>query len=374
MRRPPIPQLVLYALVGCLTLAVLFGASTSGAAFGAYNPAWDGTADLRTVAADSGESTVTLSTAPYTEQQPSETVAVVLAPTDAYSTADSTAIRQFVRDGGTLLIADNFGPTTETPPEGNALLTAVGASARFNGALLRDEREYDRAPALPIAANVSSHPYTQGVDQLILNYGTAVDPNGAEPLVRTSPFAYIDRNRSGTLDGNETLQRYPVVTVEPVGDGQVIAAGDPSIFINSMLNRGDNAQFATALFQAHDHTILDYSTSSGNPPVAVLLLVFQNAPLAQALVGGLGVSLIWGVNGRVSVRSWLHTILAGIDRGPLARYRSSADRSAADHTPPLTEAALLTYLEQQYPEWDEDRLRRVVAGIIQEEDSTSDDE
>jgi hypothetical protein len=352
----------------------MIGASTSGVAFGAYNPAWDGTADLRGVAATNGESTVTLSTTPYTQQQPSETIAVVLAPTESYSPTDIAAIRQFIRDGGTLLIADNFGPTTDTTPEGNDLLEAVGATARFDGALLRDEQEYDRSPALPITDAVSPHPYTQGVDELVLNYGTAVTPNGATPLVETSSFAYLDRNRSGSLDGNETLQQYPVVTVEAVGDGQVVAVSDPSIFINSMLERGDNAQFAAALFQAHERTILDYSTSSGNPPLSVLLLIFQNSAVAQALVGGIGMGVLWGVSGRIAVRSWLQTIGAGVARGPLTRYVTADDRSPAVQTPPLTEAELRAYLEQRYPEWEEDRVRRVVAGIIQEEDSTSDDE
>lgn len=373
MRRPSVPQLVLYTLTGCLILAIIVGASTSGAAFGAYNPAWDGTADLRDVADANGDSTVTLSTAPYT-QQPSETIAVVLAPTDSYSSTDIAAIRQFVRDGGTLLIADNFGPTTETPPEGNDLLEAVGATARFDGALVRDEQEYDRSPALPIADAVSPHPYTQGVDQLVLNYGTAVEPNGATPLVETSSFAYLDQNRSGSLDGNETLQQYPVVTVESVGDGQVVAMSDPSIFINSMLDRGDNAQFAATLFQAHEQTILDYSASGGNPPLSVLLLIFQNSAIAQAVVGVIGVGVLWGVSGRVAIRSLLETVAAGVARGPLTRYLTAGDRSPAVQTPPLTEDELRAYLEQRYPEWDEGRVRRVVAGIIQEEDGSSDDE
>lgn len=374
MRRPSVPQLVLYTLTGCLILVIIVGASTSGAAFGAYNPAWDGTADLRGVADANGESSVTLSTAPYTQQQPSETIAVVLSPTDSYSPTDIAAIRQFVRDGGTLLIADNFGPTTDTSPEGNDLLDAVGATARFDGALLRDEQEYDRSPALPIADAVSSHPYTQGVDQLVLNYGTAVTPNGATPLVESSSFAYLDRNRSNSLDGNETLQRYPVVTVEAVGEGQVVAVSDPSIFINSMLDRGDNAQFAAALFQAHEAIVLDYSASSGNPPLSVLLLILQNSAIAQAVVGGIGMAVLWGGRERIAVRSWLQTIVAGIARGPLSRYVTTGDRSPAAQTPPLTEAELRAYLKQRYPEWDEDRVRRVVAGIIQEEDGTSDDE
>jgi len=82
---------------------------------------------------------------------------------------------------------------------GNALLSDVGATARLDGALLRDERNYYRSPALPVAQPVEEHPYTSGATDLTLNYGTAVTPNDATTLVRTSEFAYLDTDRSGSL-------------------------------------------------------------------------------------------------------------------------------------------------------------------------------
>lgn len=372
MRRPPLPRLLLYALTATLLCAVVIAASTSGAAFGAYNPAWDGTANLRDTAASHSETTISLDGEAYITDQPDQTLAVVLAPTTPYDTEDAASMRQFVENGGTLLVADNFGPTTDDPPYGNTLLANVGATARFDGALLRDERNYYRSPALPIAQPVSDHPYTTGVSDVTLNYGTAVVPNDAETLVRTSEFAYRDVDRSEDLSGGEELARYPVVTVEPVGDGQVIAVGDPSIFINAMLDREGNSAFVAALAQAHERVIFDYSQSGSQPPVSVALLVLRETPLLQALVGAIGVALGWGVVARPA------SLTRGRDRlaAAVSVRNIGSDASLAHETqqPTPTEAELLAYLRAEYPDWDDDRLRRIVADIIAEEPAPTDNE
>jgi len=81
----------------------VIAASTSAASFGAYNSAWDGTAEVRDIAATYGESTVTLDGDAYTTEEPTQTLAVVLAPTAPYGSEDAGAVRRFVENGGTLL-------------------------------------------------------------------------------------------------------------------------------------------------------------------------------------------------------------------------------------------------------------------------------
>ncbi|WP_161609707.1 DUF4350 domain-containing protein [Halorubrum kocurii] len=350
----------------------MIAASTSGAAFGAYNPAWDGTADLRDTTATHSETIVSLDGEAYTTDQPDQTLAVVLAPTTPYDAEDAAPMRQFVEDGGTLLVADNFGPTTDDPPYGNTLLANMGATTRFDGALLRDEHNYYRSPALPIAQPVSDHPYTRGVSDVTLNYGTAVVPNDAETLVRTSEFAYRDTDQSGSLSGDEELARYPVVTVEAVGDGQVIAVSDPSIFINAMLDREGNSAFVAALAQAHERVIFDYSQSGSQPPVSVALLVLRETPLLQALVGAIGVALGWGVVARPASLTRGRDRLATIV--PVGNAGSDASSTHETQQPTPTETELLAYLRAEYPDWDDDRLQRIVADIIAEEPAPTDNE
>lgn len=348
------PRALLVALVVVTVLGVIVGASTSGAAFGAYNLRWDGASDMRAVADDAGtESELLLNTSEYPRQNASDTVAVVLSPDQSYSAADRQRVRRFVRQGGTLVVAEDFGNHS------NTLLDDVGASARVNGTLLRDERYYYRTPAMPRVTNVSTAngsvstgtgqntSYVENVSQLTFNHGTAVEPGNATVLVRSSEFAYLDRNRNASIDENETMASYPVVTVESVGAGHVVTVGDPSLFINAMLDQPDNRAFATALFDRHDRVLLDYSHAANLPPLAVLLVVVRKAPLLQALVttGALLVFGAWG-QGRFGAL-W-------------ARVRSED----ADPEPGMDAAALAAYFEQEHPDWDGERVERVTEGVI----------
>lgn len=158
---------------------------------------------------------VLLNVSVYDETAANGTVSVVLSPETDYSTRDRLRLRSFVQRGGTLVVAEDYGP------RGNTLLETVGASARFNGSAVRDERYNYQSPAFPVAQNVTSHPLTTDVSQLTLNYGTVVEANNASVLVQTSEFAYLDRDGDGELDDNEPLQRRPVVTVEQVGQDRL---------------------------------------------------------------------------------------------------------------------------------------------------------
>ena len=197
MQRPSTPRVVLYALAVTVGLALVIAASTTGAAFGAYNLEWDGTSDLRELADRQTDSQVLLDTAPYERGDPNGSVAVILSPTEPYGPNDTRRVREFVDAGGTLVIADDFGPHS------NALLDDLGTSARFNGTQLRDERNYYRAPSLPVATTVSETRYTDGVAQITLNKGTAIDAGNATVVAATSPFAYRDRNGTGNRSAGD---------------------------------------------------------------------------------------------------------------------------------------------------------------------------
>jgi hypothetical protein len=363
------PRAVLAGLIIALVLGVGVAASTSGAVFGTYNSAWDGASDLREVGTDTGANVEIVRTlgndSAYRTADPTDTIAVVLSPDRPYTATEASRIRGFVEGGGTLLVAEDFGR------QGNDLLGATGATARVDGGLLRDERNHFRAPALPVAGNVSAHNLTDGVEELTLNYGTPVEPGNATTLVRTSEFGYIDRNRNDTLDDNETLRSYSVATVEPVGDGRVIAVGDPSLLINAMVEREGNRAFAENALGAHDRVLLDYSHTADIPPLQVALLVLGETPLLQVLVGVLGIGAIglWvrGDTGRV--RDRIETTAA---RAGVPGFDRSLTKRDDERGPGLSRAELRAYLAERHPEWDEDRIERVIRGILHAENEPVD--
>lgn len=334
------PRALLAALAAVTVVALLVVASTSTAAFGTYNPAWDGASDLREVARDTGaEATVARNLEPYDDADPQGRVAVILAPEEPYSEAEAAELRAFLDAGGTLVVADDFGTA------GNVLLADLGARSRIDGRLLRDDRFFHQSPALPQATNVSSHPLTADVDRITINHGSAVDPNGATVLASTSAFAYADANRNGRLDDDEALGSYPVITTEPVGNGTLVVAGDPSLFINVMLDQPGNRAFVRNLFGTHQAVLLDYSHAGGLPPLSLAVLIVRGSAALQILLGlgGLGAIGLWA-SGR-----W-----PSIDR-----LRSSP----TDPTPAPSEDELLAYVERQHPDWDDERAERVVRGL-----------
>ena len=340
-----LPQLLLAAYTALTIIALVYAASTSSAAFGAYNSQWDGTGELRNVAADAGANvTVGTNVSQYPTTGADSTVAVVLSPAEPYSPNERTRIAAFVRSGGTLVVAEDYRP------EGNALLATVGADARFDGRPVYDNRNYYRNSSLPEVTPTGDYPETAGVDTVVLNYGTTVRAGNATTLVTTSEYAYLDTNGDGELDGAEQLASRPVVTSEPVGDGRVIAVSDPSLFVNAMLERGDNRQFVRNLIASHDDTLLDYSHAGSVPPVAAAVLAVQRSDALLLLCGVVLVGALLAYGRRFDERL----------RGRLREY------SGRESDPNLSRDGVEKYLRARHPDWEATQVERVTEAIIKQ--------
>jgi hypothetical protein len=358
------PRLLLAGLVLAVLVGLVVAGTTSAAAFGVYNPGWEGVSELRGVAADAGtEPEVVTNVSRYATADPGTTVAIVLSPDRAYTDREAARVRAFVRSGGTLVVAEDFGPNADP------LLAAVGAETRFDGALLRDERAEWRTPAMPVAPEVtnrSATPYTEGVTALALNYGTTLDPGpNATVLVRSSPFSYLDVDGNGAIDDEESLGARPVVAVEPVGEGRVVAVSDPSVFLNAMLDREGNRRFARNLLGAGDRVLLDHSTSTV-PPLSAAFLAVRSSPLLGFALAATVLSLVgaWGTGwvGRLSA-------LASA-RLPWTGRRRADPRTGVD----VDADALVAYIRRRHPDWDEARVRRVAQGVLPDRDERREDE
>ncbi|KPN32307.1 hypothetical protein SY89_03075 [Halolamina pelagica] len=145
---------------------------------------------------------------------------------------------------------------------------------------------------------------------------------------------------------------------ESAGAGTVYVVADPSIFINAMLERPGNAQFAANLFAGHEAAILDYSHVTGQPPLAVALLTLQKSPLWQVVVASVGIgAVVWGRR----LRRLPATVLDRLGHEPPDAQLALADASPDE---------VVAYLQRRHPDWDERRLRRVMRGVIRTDEST----
>ena len=355
------PQLLLGAFALCVVVVLVVAVGTSTASFGVFNADWDGASGLRDEASAVGaESEIVRNTTRYTTASANGTIAIVLSPETSYEPESTTRLRRFVRDGGTLLVAD------DRPSEANRLLADLGVRARLDGRTLRDDRYNYRSPALVVVQNVSERPLTRDVDQLTLNYGTALNlsrsevpgPNRTAILANTSAFAYLDTNSNGEIDGNESLAQYPVATAEPVGEGRIVVVSDPSVFVNAMLDRPDNRAFLHALLSSHERVLIDYSHAARLPPLAVATLTIRDSPALQLLFGGIALCVV-GLWGR---RPWWL-------RRPIVRLRETIGRRDASDSPAadVGEAEIAAFVAKRHPDWDAERVQRVTREVIMQQ-------
>ena len=349
------PRLLLVGLSLAVLVGLVVAGTTSAAAFGAFNPGWEGTSELRGLAEEAGtEHGVAVNTSRYATVDPGTTVAVVLSPDRAYTDREAARVRAFVRDGGSLVVAEDFGSNADP------LLDAVGAGTGFDGTLLRDERSEWRSPAMPVATGVTNRsetPYTEEVSALTLNYGTALEPGpNATVLVRSSPFAYLDADGDGSLGGNESLGARPVVAVEPVGEGRVVAVSDASVFLNAMLEREGNRRFALNLLGSGERVLVDASHSTV-PPLSAALVAVRSSPLLGFGLAVVVFSLVgaWGAG-------WTRRLRSLVPGSLPWGGRRGADRPVPSED--VAVDALVAYLRRRHPDWEEDRVRRVAQGVL----------
>lgn len=353
------PQIVLAVLgvIVCLTLVV--AATISGTAFGFYNPNWEGSAELRSEAENLGTETIVLeSTAEYKRLEANGSIAFIVGPEEQYDSEDTENLNSFLERGGTVVVAD------ERVEIANPLLNDLNATSRIDGDPLRDERNYYRSPAIPEATETGDHPYVDNIDAVTLNHGSAVEPGNATTIVNSSPFAYLDANRNEQLDTDETLGTYPVVTVEEIGDGELVVVSDASVFINVMMERTDNREFARSMIADHERVVLDLSHGESVPLLVTATMAFRESTVLQLLVG-VGVISILGL-----WQAGRFDLIADVVRHRVSGLQP--DSEPTERT--LAQSEIDQSLTDRLPEEDRTQLDRATTGVMSRDDEHQDDD
>ena len=191
------------------------------------NPDWNGTSeffslpdrhtttDLTEISALSGKMNTTL---------------LIIAPARPYSDTDTAEIRRFIEAGNTMILASD-------DEIGDQLLQKLGSSVTIHpGVLASIDRAYNDSYVV-ITTPDTEHPITRNVSTLVLDRGAIV--TGGSSLFQSSIVSWVDTDGNHRISGDESLGRRSVVAACPLGSGEVIVISDPSIFINAMLNVGD---------------------------------------------------------------------------------------------------------------------------------------
>jgi hypothetical protein len=188
--------------------------------------------------------------------------ALISIPYLEYTAEELEQIKQFIAKGNTLILMDDLG-------YGNSLLEYLGARASFDHNLLLDPLFCYKNAFLPRVVDFAPAIKEYGIEALAFNHATilsSVEP--AQVIARSSGTSFLDLNRNGVQDRDEPAGPFAVAAELKVGQGMVALVSDPSMIINTMVDRNDNYQFIQYLLERGgqpDSILLDRSHLSKSP-------------------------------------------------------------------------------------------------------------
>lgn len=183
---------------------------------------WEGGTELvRLARAELGTARVVATTQiDFTELKPEDGL-LLLHPERSL---DVDELSKFMHAGGRVIMLDDFG-------RGDSLLVNFGMkrvpSPRHPAESLRHN------PQLALAEPASAHPVVADVNRVVTNHPTGLGHPDLSPVLKI-------RASAGEPD-------VTVAVAGAVGQGRLLAVGDPSIVMNSMLRYSGNKTFARGL-------------------------------------------------------------------------------------------------------------------------------
>jgi SAM-dependent methyltransferase len=185
-------------------------------------------------------------------KKPNDCLYLALGVEKKYNTDEVREIIDFVYDGGSAIIADDFG-------YGNSFVNSAqdideSFNIRFARKPLWDENYAVDPRFIKINVNQDESRFFEGI--ILLNDPTALDRyNPSEKwygktLVSSSGKGWVDINGDGKPSieiPDEKMGKKSIIHEIGIGKGKAVFISDPSIFINDMWNRENNSAFADAL-------------------------------------------------------------------------------------------------------------------------------
>ncbi len=229
-------EALVLGFVAFLCVFLLFGilyASVDDFRF--MNPFWNGYSRLNSLLSPS---TVQDLTGLGEIMNPIDSILFVIGPSQNFIDEEVLGVKWFLANGGILLIADDFGSA-------NNLLTGLDMSTYFSDFMMLDTLYRLENSKFCRIVTFSFSPITHNVSALAFNYPTVLANLDTEVdiLAYSSPFSYLDLNMNGSPDDSEPTGPFPVIIEVKHGEGDLVMLSDSSMFINSMLDKDDNAAF-----------------------------------------------------------------------------------------------------------------------------------
>lgn len=222
--------------------------------FSIYNPAFNGCQQFRLDLNRNGyEVKPLLSSLSVLSRYPNSTCLIIGPAIPFYNPVEVSELAKFVREGGGLLIADDFG-TGETLLF--QLFPMLGLPIPvFTQHILYEptDANFTAWTSAPLITNfIGGYNFTQGVSQVLLNFAcTLVGVLPGNVAATSSLVSWSDMNDNLAIDVPPDIQGPQTVIAAydlnqiGLGYGRIVVVSDPSIFNDDMINRVDNRLLAT---------------------------------------------------------------------------------------------------------------------------------
>jgi hypothetical protein len=361
-----------FAAVGAIAIAVVLVIISMAAPivstsvdFSIFNSGWNGTSKLAILTYKAGkfapdfqvkstgtEITITQLGLSEISLDPITSALVVIGPGKAFTSAEGKMVGDFVRNGGKLLLADDFGT-------GNSLLIGMGATSRFSNQLVMD-LAFEKQPEFSVVYDLRTDSITKNVSTLLLNYPSSLTVGGdTEAIAFSSIASWLDTNGNRLQEWGEPRGPFAIAARERLGTGSILLLSDPSVLINGMAAQMDNGIFGANLIDevCNERTAVFFDESHRPffDPIAVTTqFTGQVSDNAKAIVTFLAFILVLWIFTDVVDRTVAWTV-----RKTKALLNAIAEALGVGYfrkkapSPPkaMSKEELLDMIVQEHPEW-----------------------
>jgi len=239
-------------LLGCIAFLLFLSLASpmihDSTDFGMFNSGWNGCSDLSLQTYQTGKllPTFTYNKTSLTPLQqsftsvmspPKNTSILIIGPRTSFTSSEIEYMQSFLKQGGLLFLADDFGTA-------NTLLKGINATSRFSHQLLLD-LSFEKNASFVTIFTISNrtHPLTKDVSGMLLNFPSSLKTTeNTTILAQSSKVSWLDINMNGKVDTKESTGPFTVYALEQYGAGEIILCSGPSLFINSMKDYLNNPQ------------------------------------------------------------------------------------------------------------------------------------
>ena len=222
---------LIFSIIFSLAIAYMIPSTDN---YSPDNPFWNG---LKTLKNTTNATEITSIAQLKQIITPEKTTILILGPEKPFTAQEAQTIKELLEKGATILVADDFG-------QANTLLEQLEIPCKFTQKMLIDPVFYYKNPKLPKIFHIKNTTWTKNIEELTLNYATTLNITGQEikVLATSSEYSYLDINMNNQWDPEEPKGKQPILAQTNIGEGNLLLLSDPSIFINSMINKSNNIQ------------------------------------------------------------------------------------------------------------------------------------